>query len=641
MFFLNLSPAEFLLLFSAVSGVAVALYLLDRSKRRQTVATLRFWHTAEQPVVVKHRRRIQQPWSLLLQVLGMALLLLAIAQLRLGSRDGIAPEHILIVDTSSWMGSRSHVKGSRILLDDARRVAHRWLDALPASDRVMVVRADALTTPATGLEADRKALADAIDRSRPGPTALDIGQAIEFARQFQKLHSKRPGEIVFAGAGRILAGETPPDLAKLANLRVLPVSQTAGNAGLRRIGLRRSSTEGNLWEVFVSVRNYSDKPRGVPLVVRYGGAPIGTRQLALPPFGEENVSFQFRTKAAGWIEARLLGSDDFAEDDRAILELPAQRTLKVTVYSNEPELLRPVLEANPRVQATFLPPAAYRGQSDAQIVIFDRFGPPKLPDQQAIWVDPPRASSPIPVRAVQEKARLEHWRSDHPLGAGLHSKGLEIESAEVYEAAPGDIALAEAQAGPVILARPGKFKQVVIGFHPMHGAFRFDLVTPLLFANILRWMEPDIFRTWELNAGSVGSVYAKLDADIDPARVKVVNEHEQALPFGIRNRSLHFFSGEPGTFRVLTGDREMVYSLTLPEVAEKVWTPPAAALRGIPRRGVTAAASRDLWQWLALTGLAALLAEWILYGRGQTVFRPAAARAGLWSRNPRAFRKAS
>jgi len=39
------------------------------------------------------------------------------------------------------------------------------------------------------------------------------------------------------------------------------------------------------------------------------------------------------------------------------------------------------------------------------------------------------------------------------------------------------------EAGPVIVARPGKPKIVVIGFHPARSAMRYELATPLLFAN--------------------------------------------------------------------------------------------------------------------------------------------------------------
>src|SRR5215471_5640877 len=93
MYFLNLSLAQFLAVFGAVAAVSVALYLLDRSRRRQMVSTLRFWVAAEQPSVVARRRRIQQPWSLLLQLASMALLLLAVAQLRFGTPGPRSEEH--------------------------------------------------------------------------------------------------------------------------------------------------------------------------------------------------------------------------------------------------------------------------------------------------------------------------------------------------------------------------------------------------------------------------------------------------------------------------------------------------------------------------------------------------------------------
>ena len=90
-----------------LGGLGGALHLLDRSRRKQVVSTLRFWVAAEQPAVAARRRHIQQPWSLLLQLVSMALLLLAIAQLRLGSPAQAGRDHVIVLDTSSWMAARS------------------------------------------------------------------------------------------------------------------------------------------------------------------------------------------------------------------------------------------------------------------------------------------------------------------------------------------------------------------------------------------------------------------------------------------------------------------------------------------------------------------------------------------------------
>ena len=48
------------------------------------------------------------------------------------------------------------------------------------------------------------------------------------------------------------------------------------------------------------------------------------------------------------------------------------------VYSNSPDLLRPLLNTDPRVVATYRTPEEYRA-NDRGLVILDRFIPPERP----------------------------------------------------------------------------------------------------------------------------------------------------------------------------------------------------------------------------------------------------------------------
>jgi hypothetical protein len=162
---------------------------------------------------------------------------------------------------------------------------------------------------------------------------------------------------------------------------------------------------------------------------------------------------------------------------------------------------------------------------------------------------------------------------------------------------------------------------VAFGFHPGRTAMRFELATPLVFANVLRWMAPEVFRHWELNGGSVGTVTAPLERGADPSAIRVLAEGERSLPFSVRDDVLRFFTAAPGSVRVIAGDRESVYSLTLPDVAEARWEAPRGALRGVPGSRGSGPSSRDLWQALALAGAAGLLLEWLLFGRGRLVRR--------------------
>ncbi|MCX6625130.1 MAG: VWA domain-containing protein, partial [Acidobacteria bacterium] len=572
---------------------------------------------------VRHRRRIQQPWSLLLQVLSVALLLLAISQLRLGDPEAGARDHVLILDTSAWMAARG---GKGVLMNEARASTLAYLRALPANDRLMLVRADALTTPATGFESSRRVLEQAVRDSRPSASALNLPQAFEFARQMQKLQSLRGGEIVYVGAGRIPSQEAwqPPAVAAV---RLIPVSEPADNCGLRKIGVHRAPEDPAHWQISVGAHNYGRAAKTVQLALLFGGVPVGTRSMTLAPGKEESIGFQYRTRAAGWLEARLLTPDAFPDDDRATLEVPAERTLRVTVFSDDPDSLRPVLAANSRVQAVFERPLAYHAV-ETGIVVLDRFRPPRMPTVDSIWIDPPAEGSPIPVRTVQHDVALARWRTDHALAAGLRTKDLRLANTLVFAAAPGDIAIAETDAGPIILARPGKPKMVLLGFHPGRSEMRYELAAPLLFANTLRWMEPDLFRHWELSGGTVGDTSVTFEADADLAGLRVTADNQQSLPYTLEGRTLRFFTATPGTVRVQTGDREMVFSLTLPEMAEARWEAPKNIRRGVPPISTAGRTSRDLWQLLALLGAIGLFAEWHLYGRRRFAARLGAKTAG-------------
>ena len=609
MFFLNLSLPEFLAILGSLSGLVVALYLLDRMRKHHTVATLRFYSAAEKPPVLKHRRKLQQPWSLLLQLISLLLLLLAIAQLRLGSPARYSRDHVLILDTSAWMAARS---GQSRLIDRARLAADAYVNALPPADRVMVVRADVLATPALLFESDRKKIHQAIDQTQPGVAPLNLETAFDFAAQAQKVQAQRPGEIVFVGAGRI-PGEQAARLSAPANFRLISIDGPTEHVGLRKVSVHRAMDDPDTWEVFIAAKNYGTVARSVPMTVAFGGSPVATHRFELKPGAEEDTSFRFKTRAAGWLEARLAAQDTFRQDSRAVLELPARGSLPVTIYSAEPELLRPIFTAIPGVQATFLPVSSYKEDSRG-IVLLDHFAPPSPPTAQSIWLDPPAANSPIPVRNTEQNVKLNQWQADHPLGTGLRARDIELASAEIFRPAPGDIVVARSDAGPLIVARPGNPKIVVLGFHPVRSGMKYQLTTPLLFANIIRWMAPDAFRSWELTAGTVGTVDVEMESEVDPNSVRVQTEEGRSLPFTVEGKTLRFFTGAPGVVRVLTGDRELVYSLTLPQPGDTVWKPSNVKL-GLPSRAPLGPTSHDLWHWLALAGAFGLLADWILYGR--------------------------
>ncbi|MFN9263864.1 MAG: vWA domain-containing protein [Acidobacteriota bacterium] len=637
MFFLNLSLGEFLAVWGLVSGGVLALYLLDRSRRKIRVATLRFWTPSERPPEAKHRKRIQQPWSMLLQLLAIGLLLAALAQLRLGSPDRMSRDHVLVLDSSAWMAGRS---GPRSLLDQAKRDAILWLRSLPAADRVMLVRADALPTPATVFATNRPATEQAILETRPGASALNLRATLDFARQMQRQHGSGLGDIVLAGALRSYSNDLPAEAELPANLRLLPVKSDLRNVGIRKVTLRRSPADPQLWEVFVAVKNYSRQVENAPLAVTFGSAPVGSARLTLPPGAEETARIEFRTKAAGYLEARLVLRDSIAEDNGATLELPEQKLVRVMVYTREPALLRPLLNANRWLTATYAPPAEYKADADAELLILDRFAPTAKPLRKALWIEPPVQGAPLAMLTPARGVKLTGWRNEHPMAVGLRSLDLRLAETSVFAPSANVTVVAESEAGAVAVASPDA---AYLGFHPGRGALRFELTAPLLMANTLAWLAPEVLRRREVTGESVGNVRIPVDGGRAPSDFRVLGEGDLAIPFSLVDGNLQFYSAQRGLVRVRTGAQEQVYSLSLPDIADTTWDAPAKIRRGIPRGIADSIASRDLWQWLAMAGGLLLLLEWLWFGRSRlpAVQQQALPGLDILRRFTAPFRKAS
>ncbi|MEO8099832.1 MAG: VWA domain-containing protein [Acidobacteriota bacterium] len=613
--FLNLGLGELLGLLGAVSAGVVALYLLDRTKRHQIVSTMRFWIAAGSRTDLKHRKRIQQPWSLLLQLLSLALLLIAIAGPQFGVFDGPGSDHVVVLDTSAWMGA---ITAQGTLLDQSKANALAYLRTLPRRDRVMLVRADALATPATAFELDRGIVQNAIQQSQAGASGLNLTLALDFAQRAQSLQSARPGEIVFIGAGRVKEEEVNLRVSP-TNLRVISSTAPVENVGLRKVALRRSTTAPESWDIFVVVHNYGTKTRAVDLALQYAQSPAGTRRITLGAGKEEEAAFSYKEKTGGFLEARLNVRDSFPQDDRAVVEVPSQTALRAIVYSSDPQALRSLFTTNPVMETEFRAPSAYDPAAKADLIVLDRFAPPSPPRTPAIWVEPPATGSPIPVRSVLTNVALERWSPDSTLGAGIYTRDVTLDSTEVFSPAAGDITVAVAGGGPVIVAREGAVKQLVIGFNPGRGSMKYELATPLLIANALRWMTPGTYRRWELQAGTVGSTIVPVEKSTTAAEVRVLDDSNQALPFTVENGLLRFFEGTPGTVRVQIGDRELVYSMTLPDLGDAAWKVPSRAATGIPKTSLAGSTTTDVWPWLAIAGALGLLADWILFGRTRAV----------------------
>lgn len=611
MFFLNFTAGEFFALLGALGSFIAVLYLLDRAKRRKVVSTLRFWTSGAAPEQQQSRRRMHDPWSLVLQLLSLMLLLLAIGQLQWGSRSRGGKDDVLLLDTSAWSGERS---SDGTLLDTEKRKAQEYVGSLPSSDRVLIVRADSLTTPATPFTSDHKRLLQAIEDSTPGYTSFNAQQAIAYARQAQLSSGGQAGEVAYIGPKLISDQDSAPTATD--NLRIISTPANRENCGIVSLSVKHANEAESAWQAFVTVKNYGTGTRTVQLQTQFAGTEFHPRTAAILPGETKTIEYNFVTNVAGQLTANLKPADELASDDSAALYLPRDAALRVSVYTSRPELLKPLLSLNPRLSAKIHSPDEYVANPSSDVAILDRFAPAVRPKVPSLWIQPPSGQSPVPVKAKISEPFISTWNPQGELTAGLRARELPVADTEVFETFEGDTAVASAPEGPIIVARPARQdapQLAVIGFDPFVGELRFRVTTPLLLANMLRWLRPEAFQRWEVSARQVGAATLPLDPEEEAGNIRVTDERGLGVPFAIRNHSLQLFISQPSVIRISSAHYERVLSLTLPDVGPYDWRTSGSVAEGVPPARFQPS-SVDLWKWLACAALLLLVAEWILFG---------------------------
>ncbi len=619
MSFLNLTIVEFLAILLPVSAAIVALYFYDRSRRRRIVSTLRFWPQRPDPPMVTRRRKLQQPLSLLLQLLALLLLLLAIADLRWGEQAGMVRRHVVILDTSAWMGTVT--AGGPRLIDLARQRARAYLNAVPASEPVMLIRGDANPAPITPFTTDRQVLEDAIAASEPSWTSIDLNAAFEAARSALALHvpgggelagHSVVGEVAYVGSGR--GAESRGAASRLPRVRWIEARERIADLGVSELIARRLPDDPERWEVRVELFHAGGPERKIEAEFLFAGKMLGTKTLLLPPNGAKELTFQLRTRRAGRLEVRTGSADRFVANDRAALDLPAYRRHQVDVYSAASGGLRSLLGANPNLDARFHTPRNYEGAA-GMVAVFEGFSPAPGPQSDLVYFSPPRESSPAVIARIARQQRITCWNGDHPLARGLRTRDVVLEETAVFDPEPDDVTIAECEAGPVVIARLEKGrKRVFFGFSLSDAGLRGRPAAPLLFANTMAWIFPDSFRSSELRAQSPGLIEIEV-GEAAEEDIVVHSEEDPDLPWSYRDGKVRLFTSTPGNVDVRTPTTETHLALTLPEVASGEWSPPEDILRGVPPRSAGGGESLVFWPWLAAFSIMCLLVEWKFFGR--------------------------
>jgi Ca-activated chloride channel family protein len=613
---LALSPAEVALVWAGLACAALWLYLHHRRPQHRRVSTLRFWASV-QPVSQPRRRKLREPWAFLAQILFLLLLVLALANPRWGP-ESESRSVAMVLDASIW--SQTHPAGEPAWIDSERAEALRLLDSLPRGDRVLLLRAEADALPILPFTTDRAALRRTIQSLQPSSVASDIPRALETGRA--ALGGTRRGLLAYVGPGLVNAeqsrslDEFRAEVESTGNngtqpqflMRLVGDWAAVQNRGITRLSLRRDAAQPDRWRLLTQLKNYGNQKADVVLAFSVNGQPLGQRKLSLAPNALANAEDEFRWDQGGMLQAEISPSDSLSADDRATVNLPTFRMVRVAVFAGADSPfaadLLSVLNSDPYVQAQVIPQELSANISP-DVAIYQGYqgaNPPAQPAFNSIWF---LAGTPQPgARAV----RVTGWNAQHPVTRWVRTHDISVRNPALLKVESGDTVLAYAEGNPpapLILARERDGRRIlIIGFNPHDSNFPLESAFPLLMAGSVEWMTHSVDEVADsLSSGEI---------DLPGPATKIIAPSGKEVPFARQGSNVHLLASETGIYRIIGPGGESTAAVNPPALpAQRVQLTPteAAEVEGEPLPPAT----WDMWRWLVLLAILALWLEWVLY----------------------------
>jgi hypothetical protein len=608
----SLGPGQVAALWAAAAGAALWLYRRSRQPVKRQVSSLRFW--VSDAALPPSRRLLREPWALLAQLLFLLLAILALADVRLG--DEFEQRKVaIIVDTSVWSQVQPPRQPSGI--ERARQEAEAFLAALPAGNRVLLLRADADVTVVLPFTDDRAALRRSIATLQPSSGVADVPRAVAMAGA--ALSGSRRGVVVYIGPGMI-ENRQIAELNEVRKsfqvgnrrggqteflVRLVKGAAPGQNRGIVGIALQRDSAHPEQWHVLTRIRNYSQTAAKLMLTLTVDGQRLGQRSVALGPGQSAGVRDDLVVSQSGLLTAEITPGDWLAADDRADVFIPPFLPTRVQVITANPSFankLRGVLDANSYVRTDWVRPDESAAAA-ADVAIHEGVPVPDRPAPNSIWfVGGVRTVTTTPA----ESLRVASWNAQHPVTRWVHTRDVSVRHAASLQTQPTDTVVASGAGGePLILARDRDgSKALIIGFDPRDSNFSEQAAFPLLMAGALEWMTRSVADT----------VVPLLTGDVDvPGPVtRVIAPSNQDVPFARDGRFVHVRALEAGVYRLSEPGGERLLPVNVPALPAEVLKPASEELAALEPEA-RQARSGQLWRWLVALSLVAVWTEWLLF----------------------------
>ena len=514
-----LSPTSLFLFGLAIP--IVALYILRLRRRREPVSTLMFWEELfRERQTTSLFQRLKHLLSLLLQLLFLALLVLAVARPQFAFITKSARQLVLIIDQSASMNAVEEDTDGGTRLEVAKESALRTVDGLRFMDEMTVISSHTRPIIHIPFTNHQKSLRAAINEILPTDISTNLEPAYDLAHAIAQ--TKPNPEIVILSdfqsiSEELLAklkGETEEDTdaekpEQKIKHHLIRIGKANDNVGITQFRVRKSLVNAFDYQTLLRVINASEEEKKFNVELYFNESLFDVRPYTLSPGESKSEIFSNFAFAGGKLKAVLDIEDALTTDNTAYATLPKRDLIPVLLVTSGNPFLQKALAVDEQIKLTVLTPTEYetdilpesatsQEKSDYQVVIFDRYSPSVLGDGNYMFIYPPAVDSSETsnpelkwnIGAALETPIITDWERTHPVLQHVHLENVQIGTA--YEVTPPPTAqvIARSFESPVLFIDVTPNRKIVFAaINILESDLPLRIAFPVIIANTIQWFQ--------------------------------------------------------------------------------------------------------------------------------------------------------
>jgi hypothetical protein len=588
------------------------MYLLKRKRVVRLVSSTLLWQKfladarANAPF-----QRLRHNWLLILQLLLLALAVLALSRPYFAGHTQASDLRVVILDASASMQSTDE-EPSRF--EKARSEALELVGGLKDQDQMLVLLAGANTEVRQSATSSKADLRRAIQNCQVSDSPTRLTEALKLAGTL--VLDKRNPEIHLFSDGA--AG----DLSEFAsqNLRVIyhKVGRRCENLGITTLDIRENPENRAQRAIYTSVANFSTNEQQTDLELLFDGEVVESRALVLKPGETSPQVFTAAQERDGIFTARINAKDDLAADNQASIVSLLPAPVRVKLVSRGNRFLEKALHAAANVDLTVTGENT-DDAGDFDLVVLDDVTPAVWPKGNVLAIHVANSNWFDTGWTTVESPAAVDWKNTHPLLRYINLDNVQINETLGVRTPGWAVSLVEAQQTPLILAGElARQKVVWIGFDTLQSTWPLRISFPMFIANAVDWLNPAATKSSELMVHGGEPFRYALSQPAATAEVTTPDGAKRTLTPGDAREIVFGETGKQGVYHLRVGTNEVAFCVNVLDAAESN-TKPADELQFGKFNTVGATGLRranvDIWRWIAAAGLAVLMFEWWFYHR--------------------------